>query len=253
MEKIGANKNVKSISKVLVPHDMVNTKLNYKILLLYAQLRRFMNNETKECFPSIKKLVELSGLSDKTVSKYLKILEDEKHIQIKKQGNKKPNIYKFNTDSNLYKGFEQFTTDFLDSPILAPREKAAYIAWQQRMFNKDSGIANMSYTDMDLIEQLGDVSYKTFKSICRNMIQAGVLTITENKAIDSTTGLNKNTYSFNLEILGQAILYNQKKLAEHEERIKKVEKQTTDMHNALNKVLQENIELKEEIKKTKNE
>lgn len=96
---------------------------------VYACIKKFMNNETKQAFPAIDTLVEVSGLSNKTIVASIKRLEKAKYFTIKREMGK-PNIYTFNE----YKQFEIFSYEFLDNPDLTPKEKSYLVASQQYMF-----------------------------------------------------------------------------------------------------------------------
>ena len=64
-----------------------NKTLNGSDIMVYAALMRHMNNDTKECFPSIKTLMVKSRLTQNTVYKSLDILESEKLIlRVKTKG-----------------------------------------------------------------------------------------------------------------------------------------------------------------------
>ena len=61
-----------------------NLSLNGSDIMVYAVLMRYMNNDTKKCYPSIKVLAEKSRLHRDTVFKSLKKLEEENLIYITK-------------------------------------------------------------------------------------------------------------------------------------------------------------------------
>lgn len=69
-----------------------NENLSGSDILVYAALMRYVNNETFECFPSIKTLMSKTRLTNKTIYSCLDKLESEKlvHIQRKKG---KVNLY----------------------------------------------------------------------------------------------------------------------------------------------------------------
>ena len=235
----------KSIQHVEVPHNMrISDNLDYKVQYLYLRLKKYMNGQTKSCYPSLETLSKDSGISVSTIRKYLKILEEHGHIEIRKRKGRFGNEYIFNTNSDLYTGFEMFSMEFLDTPIIENREKAAYVALQERMY-KDGDLGKITGNAIDLSQYLG-VSLTTYKNIERNLISAGVLSITKTNAIDEESKTKKNLYILNLELIGQAILYNQNKLSEHEERLDKIEQTVED----LKKQIKEKDAQIEELKKT---
>ena len=69
-----------------------NENLNGSDIMVYATLMRYMNNETKECFPSIKNLAKKSRLTQKTIYESLNRLEKEELIY-RKRGRGRVNHY----------------------------------------------------------------------------------------------------------------------------------------------------------------
>lgn len=65
-----------------------NENLNSSDILVYATLMRYMNNETKGCFPSLSIFVKQSRLSENTICKSLKVLEKEKLIHVTREKGK---------------------------------------------------------------------------------------------------------------------------------------------------------------------
>lgn len=61
-----------------------DTRLKASDKLVYLTLARFANNETQECFPSIEKICEVSGLTNRTVTKSLRKLEKYNYIEIRR-------------------------------------------------------------------------------------------------------------------------------------------------------------------------
>lgn len=214
---------------VRVPHGMCNNNLDYQVVGLYAFLRKYMNNTTHSTFVTIKTLNKDTGLSTATIQKYLNILEEKGHIKIiRGKGNKKPNVYVFNPDSELYnKGFEMYTFEFMKDEKISFKEKCALIVFQEKMMGKDSGTGRISSTALNMSNCL-NTSYPTYKKIEKNLIENGWMSIADTRAKDSASGVMKNLYMFDLEVLGQAILYNQKKIKEHDEAIGELSTQNTE-------------------------
>lgn len=243
---------------VRMPHKMdEGGKLEFQVKGLYMILKDFMNGETKQCWPSLQTLSEASELSIPTIRKYLKILEERGHIKISKKKvtrtgadakdvKRAPNVYTFNEDSELYKnGFEMFTHDFLTKKIKF-REKAACIALQEHMF-KDGETGVISSTNIELCDILG-VSYNTFKSIKQNLLREKILTTTSSNAKDSVTGELKTQYFFDLDILGQAILYNQNKIKEHDQKFEEHDQRFKEFEKRIAELEKENRELRKRDK-----
>jgi DNA-binding transcriptional ArsR family regulator len=155
----------KSLQHVQLPNDMTMTKeLDPKDLLIYVCIKRFMNKETKECFPSLETIVEISGVSKPTVRKSIEKLKEKKYIEVRREGRK--NIYKFNS----YKNFEPFSYSFLDKKDLSPNEKAYLIVSQQFMFKDIEGEGKISYSDTQLAEKI-KLSYNSVTKYKTNLLK----------------------------------------------------------------------------------
>lgn len=66
---------------------------------------------------------------------------------------------------------------------------------------------------------------------------------------DSETGCKKNIYTFDLETIGQAVLFNRKKIEEHDEMLHEMREEINNLTHEL-KILQKqvNVQNQEEIK-----
>ena len=103
---------------VQLPNDMTaDANLTPQDLLIYVAIKRYMNKDTKEAFPSLQTICAKSGASVNTVRKCITNLEREKYFTITKEGRK--NVYKFSE----YKNFEPFSYDFLDKEDLTDDEE----------------------------------------------------------------------------------------------------------------------------------
>lgn len=209
---------------VQVPHELCKGQIDYQVLGLYAYLRRYMNKDTYSTFVSLRTLQGETKLSIPTIQKYLNILEEEDHIKIIK-GEKRCNIYVFNKGSSLYnKGFEMYTFEFMKNKEIPFKEKCALIAFQERMMNKDSGRGTISSTPLEMSNIL-NISFSTYKRIEKDLINNNWITIMKSNVKDSETGCKKNIYTFDLEAIGQAVLFNQKKIAEHDEMLHEMQEE----------------------------
>lgn len=235
---------------VQVPHGLCKGQIDYQILGLYAYLRRYMNKDTYSTFVSLRTLQGETNLSIPTIQKYLSILEEENHIKIIK-GEKKCNTYVFNKNSSLYnKGFEMYTFEFMKSKEIPFKEKCALIAFQERMMNKNSGRGTISSTPLEMSNIL-NTSFSTYKRIEKNLINNNWITIMKLNAKDSETGCMKNVYTFDLEAIGQAILFNQKKIEEHDEMLHKMQEEIERLNHEV-KLLHKELgdKNKESVKST---
>ena len=108
---------------VQLPNDMTQkSDLEPNDLLVYVTLKRHMNKDSKECFPSLQLLSKECGFSIPTIRKSIALLTKSSYIKVRKEGRK--NVYNF----NKYKNFETFSYDFLDQEGAEPNEKAYVIA-----------------------------------------------------------------------------------------------------------------------------
>ena len=134
---------------VQLPNDMtVNENLTPQDLLIYVAIKRYMNKDTKEAFPSLQTICAKSGASINTVRKCINNLEAQDYFKIEKRG--RQNYYIFSD----YQKFEPFSYDFLDKEDLTFTEKAYIIASQQYMFKDEKGIGKISYTNSELSEKI---------------------------------------------------------------------------------------------------
>jgi len=185
---------------VQLPHNMTKSgKLTPNDLFIYLTIKRYMNNGTRQAFPSLKTLSIKCKFSINTIRKSIKILEEEEWIEITEDGRK--HIYKFSTQKGL---FERFSYDFLDNNV-PPREKAYLIATQQHMI-KEHNIGKTSYNNRELSSKINLSEYK-IKTYDNSLEEEGALVMNK-----SDSGLSKNIKFFQLEKLGQAILFIDKKV-----------------------------------------
>lgn len=241
------NDNKSTIRHVQIPHGITNSKINYLGVGVYAILRYYMNKDTKECFPSYKKLSEKSGLSRPTLKKYLDLLEKDGHITKISRGFKNSNLYKFNIDSPLYKNFEMFSYDFLDNKNLDFKSKSAYMVLQERMY-KDGNFRKLCDTDINICKQL-NVSYDTWKELYKTFVNDWGMSKTKTNAKDSESMDNKYLYTFDLETIGQAVLFNRKKIEEHDEMLHEMQEEIKRLNHEV-KLLQKqsNAQNQEKLK-----
>ena len=193
-----------------------------------------MNKETKECFPSLETIVEISGVSKPTVRKSIEKLKEKKYIEVRREGRK--NIYKFNS----YKNFEPFSYSFLDKKDLSPNEKAYLIVSQQFMFKDIEGEGKISYSDTQLAEKI-NMSYNSVTKYNKSLKEKGYLDIIKTSKKDTTTGLYVQEKLFHLNELEQAIVFA---LQNHEERIGKTESDIELLKRQMKILLEENRQLK---------
>lgn len=194
---------------VQLPNDMENSDLTPKDQLVYLSIRRFMNNKSKIAFPSLSTLSKISGAAINTIRESIKSLEEKKYLKVVKKG--RGQEYHFNE----LKAFEPFSYDFLDNPNLTFTEKSYIVATQQYMFKDVEGVGKVSYTNKELSEKI-NMSEATISRTNQSLIRKNYLTIIKNESNEIETGCKTDTKLFNLNELGQAVIWM---LKNHEERI----------------------------------
>jgi DNA-binding GntR family transcriptional regulator len=239
-----------NLQHVQLPNNMTkDEEVKPKDLLIYVCIKKFMNKNTKEAFPSLKTLSELSGISVPTIRKSIDILKKYNYISIRKEGRK--NVYRFNS----YKNFEPFSYDFLEKKELDSSEKAIIVASQQKMFKDVKGYGKITMSDSELADYL-NISNKTLSRVNKSLVDKGYLSLIKTNTKDSITGLYINEKLYHLNDLEQAIVFT---LQNHENRLEKTEEnidilneKMKSMSIQLGLVIQENKELKKEKEKQKN-
>ena len=205
--------------------------------LVYAYLRSYMNNKTKECFPSFRKLSADTGLTVNTIQKSVASLSAQNLILVDKKG--KYNIYKF-PDISL-NSFEPFSYEFLSSLKITPKLKGYWLLLQRYTFKDDgSGYAKTTYTDKELSNILS-IPLRTIKLYNQELRNSGVLTVTPTKIKDSN-GDSRYMKLFNLVEISQDMFFVKEKLQEHDEDIDSIKKTM--------KLMQEEIERLKSIKRS---
>lgn len=119
---------------VIYPHpenERSQPDLDPKDKLIYLAIRRYMNKNTLEAFPSYTKIQENTGACPRTIKSCVENLIKEGYLETRKEGRKI--IYKFNNKRK----FEPFSYDFLDKSDLTFTEKSYIVAAQQYMFKDE--------------------------------------------------------------------------------------------------------------------
>jgi DNA-binding transcriptional regulator YhcF (GntR family) len=218
---------------VQLPNDMTtDANLTPQDLLIYVAIKRYMNKDTKEAFPSLQTICAKSGASVNTVRKCIANLEREKYFTITKEGRK--NIYTFSD----YKKFEPFSYDFLDKEDLTFTEKAYIIASQQYMYKDEQGFGKITLSGQDLSKKI-NMPESTISKCNKSLTAKDYLSIIKCNKRDQETGVVIQEKIFHLDELGQAVIWA---LHNHEERISNNEK-TLDL--ALNEIAKLRAELSE--------
>lgn len=211
----------KSKQFVVYPHPANNEPqpdLDPKDKLVYIAIRRYMNKNTMEAFPSYAKITKDIGAAAVTIKKCVDHLIEQGYLSTYKRG--RSIVYKFNNK----KFFEPYSFDFLDKKDLTFTEKAYIVATQQYMI-KDNDEGKVSYTNKELSELI-QMPQSTISRVNHSLQDKGYL-----------NGASEITKKFQLRKLDQLFIW---KFKQQDERITKVE-------NALYEVLEQNKQLKKKI------
>lgn len=219
---------------VQLPNNMtINSELSPQDLLVYVSIKRFMNKDTKEAFPSLATISQKCGASIPTVRKCIARLVEEEYIFVRKEG--RSHIYSFST----YKNFEPFGYEFLDKDDLSFTEKAYIIASQQYMI-KENGEGRISMTNKELSEKL-NISESTIKRCDKSLEKKDYMSVIKGNRRDPVTGIMVNDKFFYLNELQQAIVFT---LQDHEDRISTNESEVQKLKHEIQK-LKEVLQQKE--------
>lgn len=223
-----------------VPNEISNLRdknqLEHGDKIIYATIRRYMNKETRDCFPSINTIaVKLNCSKTKVLSAIKRLLDTElleKHIDGRK------NHYKFPL-TDFDKHFEMFTDEFLDSD-LPLNVKEYYMDIQPFLYGKETGVGKCSFSNAELARRTGwtTVSVKKYNTI---LIEKGLLSEEVTNATDES-GLPIVQKAFNLTGLHQAALW-----------VKAVTEQITINTQDIEDLKEENKQMRKELDLLKKE
>lgn len=243
-----------------IPHELDNRKVSIfdsenknRTLeagdkIIYASIRRYMNSDTRECYPSIRTIKEKLHCSQGRITAGLERLEKAGFIiknKHKAPNGKWSNYYHF-PESEFDKHFEMFTDEFLDLD-LPINIKEYYMDLQQYLYDKDTGVGKCSFSNNTLANKLG-ISAPTVKKYNTYLIEHGFLEEETTGNYDEA-GLPVVQKNFNLTSLQQAALWVKAVTAQVTENTKDietlkgtVEKQQREIEE-LKRQLQKNIDL----------
>ena len=208
---------------VIYPHgenSESQPNLTPKDKLIYIAIRRYMNKETMEAYPSYATITKDTKAAAVTIKKCVNNLIREKYLNTRREG--KRIVYIFNNK----KKFEPFSYEFLDRRDLTFTEKSYIVATQQFMFkNETTETGDISYTNKELSELI-KMPESTISKNNRSLEVKGLL-----------EGASLPTKQFKLRELDQLFVW---KFKEQDEKIQ----QNTDKIVALEK---DNAELKKRV------
>lgn len=218
---------------VQVP-DPVKEKKNLKPIdyLVYANIRRYMNKDTKCCWPSLNTIADICDCSVPTIRTSIKRLHQEGLIDvIKRRG--QSDMYRF---KELLKNFERFTPEFLDNETMTAEEKAYLIGLHSQAY-KNEDYAVTTYSNQEIAEAL-NMNVRNVQRYNKSLQEKEIMTEIATQLTDSA-GFNVPAKAVDMHKIGQAILYINKRVDNHEDRI-------TSLEKMLELALNENKSLKKE-------
>lgn len=218
---------------VQVPHPS-KWNLSSKDWYIYAHIRRHMNKDTMEAFPSLDTIKKETGCALQTIRKSILALEKEGAIKVKRKCNA-PNVYTF---TKLEEDFERYTFEFLDKE------------WSPELKGHVMGVLANSYKDpttgfaytMKTQEELADSMHTSVRTIQRRnkeMRNEGILTELTSYRRDETTGLQRTVGAIDLAKVCQAVLYVNEKVEKNTEDIEQLKRQLQWAMNEINKLKEE--------------
>lgn len=190
-----------------IPNELINLKKQGKLeqgdQVIFASIKRYMNAETRECFPSITTISSNLKCSRNKILSAIERLCACELLKKKNNGLGTRNTYLFvRTEFDNF--FEMFTDDFLriDMPL---NVKEYYMGIQQFLYGKETGIGKCSFSNVALSEKLG-LSVPSIKKYNTYLIEHGFLEEETTSKLDEA-GLTIIQKNFNLTGLQQAALW----------------------------------------------
>lgn len=230
-------KTKSNLQHVQLPKKKESDSITPQDQLVYVSIRRYMNKDTYEAFPSLETIGKHCGASEPTVRKCIKNLVKNDYLTVRKEGRK--NIYEF----NKLKAFEPFSYEFLDKEDLSFMEKSYILSTQQYMFkHPETQTGTTSLSTRELESKIG-ISHSSIIRCQHSLADKNYLDIVKTSAKEIETGCCKNAQIFHLDTLGQAIVFT---LMEHEDRVTQLENTVKDLVKE-NKILWRELKKKNEI------
>jgi predicted transcriptional regulator len=225
---------------VQVPDPVKETKLKPFDKLVYANLRKYMNKDTYECFPTIRRIASECGCTEKRVTNSIERLIEAGDIEKTKRIGRS-NVYKFN---KLSKNFEMFTNNFLDQKDTTPEEKAYLIGLQSQTY-KDGGFAMTTKTNEEIAEAL-NIDTRSVQRYNKSLKEKQILVEMKTAILDSA-GYNRTVKAIDLAKVCQAVLYVNERVDVHETRLNAQEDRITILEKMVSKLMQEKTELEKQL------
>lgn len=209
-------------------------------LLILANIKRFMNTETKRCMPSMKTISELSGFTQQTIVNSVKRLELVGELIVHRTPNK-ANEYEFPENSN----FEMYSFEFLDNPALTRDEKAYLIGFQSCAVKNKSGYMGTTNSNEEIAKKI-NMSKRKIIELNKSLREKGIFAELTCFTTDET-GLAKKMKTVDMELIGQAVLFVNQKVDNTISRVDLLEQQLAEVIKLNKAYLKENKRLAKEV------
>ena len=198
-------------SHVQVARKIKEMGLEQGDILVYAVIKSYRNGETKRCNPSMdKEIVPKTGLPKRFVLASIIRLENAGLITVER---KKGTSNKY-TFTELDSKFDMYAKTFLNITNLKAHTKEFYMKIQEYLFVHEDGTGESTYNVSQLAE-LADVDWRSAKKYLEELEEKQYLEVRNSTSLD-IAGFKGKQYVFDLNKLGQKILWA---LAKHEENI----------------------------------
>lgn len=208
-------------------------------LLILANIKRFMNTETKRCMPSMKTISELSGFTQQTIVNSVKRLELVRELIVHRTPNK-ANEYEFPENSQ----FEMYSFEFLDNPALTRDEKAYLIGFQSCAVKNKSGYMGTTDSNEEIAKKI-NMSKRKIIELNKSLREKGIFA--ELTCLTKTeSGLAKKMKTVDMELIGQAVLFVNQKVDNTISRVDFLEQQLAEVIKLNKAYLKENKRLVKE-------
>lgn len=228
-----------------VPNEISNLResnqLEHGDKIIYATIRRYMNKDSRDCFPALNTICTKLNCSKNKILAGIKRLIDTGLLQKHIDGRK--NHYYF-PETEFDKHFEMFTDEFLDLK-LPLNIKEYYMDLQPFLYGKETGVGKCSFSNSELSRRTGwsVISIKKYNTI---LIEKGLLSEESTGNYDEA-GLPIIQKNFNLTGLQQAALWVKvvtETVQKHDNEIEELKKKVAALEKELS--LQRNNTIKQD-------
>ena len=222
-------------------HTEIPQNFNWRSLewcdqLVFAQIKRFMNKDTRTCYPSVDRIKELTQLSGKFIYDSIHRLSDAGLMKVTYRHGTS-NLYYFPPETDQ---FEMFSDEFLDMP-LPPKVKEYYMKIQPYLFDKDQDTAITHLSDQK-IREITKLSLPTIKKY-NKILQDGGYMNSKLTSYKDEAGLIIREMSFDMQKLGQFGLW----VKAVSEQVTKNTDDIQELKEEIKQLRQENSEIKRKL------